>query len=67
MKNPDTMRERLQGYLERRPRTGPETVHLDVTNACNLDCITCWNYAPDLAQAKSVAWKRQRMDAYLPS
>ena len=29
MKNPDAMRERLQGYLERRPRTGPETVHLD--------------------------------------
>ncbi len=55
--------ERLRGYLERSPRRGPETVHLDVTNACNLDCITCWNYAPDLATPKPVAWKRQRMEA----
>ena len=59
----ETTRERLRGYLERKPRLGPETVHLDVTNACNLDCITCWNYAPDLAVPKPVAWKRQRMDA----
>jgi MoaA/NifB/PqqE/SkfB family radical SAM enzyme len=63
MKNEEALRERLKGYLERKPRTGPETVHLDVTNACNLDCITCWNYAPDLAVPKPVAWKRQRMDA----
>ncbi len=59
----ESTRERLRGYLERKPRLGPETVHLDVTNACNLDCITCWNYAPDLATPKPVAWKRKRMDA----
>ena len=63
MKNDEAQRERLRGYLERKPRTGPETVHLDVTNACNLDCITCWNYAPGLAVPKSIQWKRQRMDA----
>jgi len=63
MKKLEAQQERLRGYLERKPRTGPETVHLDVTNACNLDCITCWNYAPGLATPKSVQWKRQRMDA----
>jgi MoaA/NifB/PqqE/SkfB family radical SAM enzyme len=56
-------RERLRGYLDRRPYRGPETVHIDITNACNLDCVTCWNYAPGLAQAKTSAWKAQRMDA----
>jgi MoaA/NifB/PqqE/SkfB family radical SAM enzyme len=57
--------ERLRGMREGRPRLGPETLHLDVTNACNLDCITCWNYAPDLATPKSPSWKRQRMDSAL--
>jgi MoaA/NifB/PqqE/SkfB family radical SAM enzyme len=61
----DTMVERLRGAREGKPRTGPETLHLDVTNACNLDCITCWNYAPDLAHPKTAAWKRERMDAAL--
>lgn len=66
MKQPplsDTQRRRLAGYLERRPRLGPETVHIDIANTCNLDCITCWNYAPGLANPKSAAWKAQRMPA----
>jgi MoaA/NifB/PqqE/SkfB family radical SAM enzyme len=57
-----TQRTRLRGYLDHRPGLGPETVHIDITNACNLDCVTCWNYAPGLAQTKSAAWKSQRMD-----
>jgi MoaA/NifB/PqqE/SkfB family radical SAM enzyme len=56
-------RERLAGYLERRPRLGPETVHIDITNACNLDCVTCWNYAPGLKNPKNAAWRTQRMEA----
>lgn len=56
-------RERLLGYLEQKPRLGPETVHIDVTNNCNLDCITCWNYAPGLSAPKSAAWKAMRMEA----
>lgn len=55
--------ERLQGFLDRKVRTGPETVHIDVTNVCNLDCVTCWNYAPTLDTPKSIAWKRQRIDS----
>lgn len=57
-----TQQQRLRGYLDRRPGIGPETVHIDITNACNLDCVTCWNYAPGLAQPKPAAWKSQRMD-----
>jgi len=55
-------RKRLRGYLDRFPGLGPETVHIDITNACNLDCVTCWNYAPGLAQTKPATWKSQRMD-----
>lgn len=54
--------ERFRGYLEQRVRVGPETVHVDVTNVCNLDCVTCWNYAPTLDEPKPVGWKRQRID-----
>lgn len=56
-------RLRLQGYREGVPRLGPETVHIDITNTCNLDCVTCWNYAPGLAQPKDRAWKALRMEA----
>ena len=55
-------RERLLGFLDQKPRLGPETVHIDLVNACNLDCVTCWNYAPGLAMPKVAAWKAQRMD-----
>ncbi|MBK8400843.1 MAG: radical SAM protein [Propionivibrio sp.] len=57
-----SLRERLQGWREGNPRLGPEAVHIDITNVCNLDCITCWNYAPTLATPKSAEWKRQRLD-----
>lgn len=57
--------ERFRGFLEGAPRTGPETVHIDVTNACNLDCVTCWNYAPGLATPKSIEWKRRRIEPAL--
>jgi MoaA/NifB/PqqE/SkfB family radical SAM enzyme len=60
---PSTARiERLRGYLERTPRLGPDTVHIDVTNLCNLDCVTCWNYAPGLRNPKDAAWRGQRME-----
>lgn len=58
----DLHRERFKGFLEQKVRAGPETVHIDVTNVCNLDCVTCWNYAPTLDAPKPVAWKRQRIE-----
>lgn len=60
-----SMLVRLRGFTERRPLAGPETVHLDVTNACNLDCITCWSYAPELSRAKPAEWRRQRVEPEL--
>ncbi|MBE2249135.1 MAG: radical SAM protein [Myxococcus sp.] len=55
-------RERFRGFLEQKVRAGPETVHVDVTNVCNLDCVTCWNYGGSLDAPKTIAWKRQRID-----
>lgn len=62
---PPRFAERLAGFLQHRARLGPETVHIDITNACNLDCATCWNYARGLAAPKSAQWKRQRMEPAL--
>lgn len=54
---------RLQGYHENRVLVGPESVHLDVTNGCNTNCVTCWDHSPHLRVAQSAVWKRQRVDA----
>lgn len=54
---------RLQGYHENRVLVGPESVHLDVTNGCNTNCVTCWDHSPHLREARGAVWKRQRVDA----
>lgn len=37
----------LQGVEDgRRALSGPEVVHLDLTNRCNLNCIGCWDRSP---------------------
>lgn len=43
--------------------TGPESVHIDVTNGCNTNCITCWDHSPLLHIGRTSAWKRRRVDA----
>lgn len=45
-----------------RPERGPETIHIDVTNACNTNCITCWDHSPLLTAPRTAAWKRQRVE-----
>jgi MoaA/NifB/PqqE/SkfB family radical SAM enzyme len=52
----------LDGIAAGVPQTGPRTVHVDVTNACNAACITCWDHSPLLTEARSVAWKKRRID-----
>ena len=42
---------------------GPRTVHVDVTNACNAACITCWDHSPLLVEARPAGWKKRRIDA----
>ncbi len=45
-----------------RPVDGPQTIHIDVTNACNTNCITCWDHSPLLAVPRAAAWKRKRVE-----
>ncbi len=54
-------RDVLAGMRDGRPRTGPLNVHIDVTNACNAACITCWDHSPLLATPRSPAWKRRSL------
>jgi len=55
-------RLRLQSLDDGIVRLGPQTVHIDVTNGCNTDCVTCWDHSPHLAAPPSAAWKRRRAD-----
>ena len=52
----------LDGIAAGRPVLGPRTVHVDVTNACNAACITCWDHSPLLATARTPAWKKRRWE-----
>ncbi len=52
----------LRGIDAGTPLVGPQTLHLDVTNGCNTNCITCWDHSPLLTLARSAAWKRQRVE-----
>lgn len=51
----------LEGIAKGRPLQGPSSIHIDVTNACNANCITCWDHSPLLSTPQTVAWKRQRV------
>ena len=51
----------LEGMLAGRPACGPETVHIDLTNACNAACITCWDHSPLLTTPRARAWKRRHL------
>jgi MoaA/NifB/PqqE/SkfB family radical SAM enzyme len=55
----------LLGIERGRVLTGPETLHVDITNSCNTNCITCWDHSPLLQLGKSRAWKRRKIDLEL--
>ena len=52
----------LAAIASGQPTSGPRTVHVDVTNACNAACITCWDHSPLLHEPRTPAWKKQRWD-----
>lgn len=54
---------RLQGLLDGRPHLGPQTVHFDIANGCNVRCTTCWHHSPmlEVPHVPSTHWKRQKM------
>jgi MoaA/NifB/PqqE/SkfB family radical SAM enzyme len=53
----------LVGVDTRIPIAGPDTIHIDLTNSCNTNCITCWDHSPLLTIGRSKQWKRLRIDA----
>lgn len=52
---------RLRGIAEGRVLAGPQTVHVDLANGCNTNCVTCWDHSPLLNEGRSSAWKRKRV------
>lgn len=52
---------RLRGIAEGRVLTGPQTVHVDLANGCNTNCVTCWDHSPLLNAPRSSGWKRKRV------
>ncbi len=51
----------LDGIADGVATVGPSTVHIDITNACNAACVTCWDHSPLLDEGRSVAWKRRSL------
>jgi MoaA/NifB/PqqE/SkfB family radical SAM enzyme len=54
---------RLLGMHLGKPLIGPDTLHIDITNGCNTNCVTCWDHSPHLLQPRPQRWKRQRIDS----
>lgn len=52
----------LEGIARGVPLAGPKSLHIDLTNGCNTDCITCWDHSPLLSSPRSPGWKKQRVD-----
>jgi MoaA/NifB/PqqE/SkfB family radical SAM enzyme len=51
---------RLQSLADGVLRVGPRVIHLDVTNACNARCLTCWDHSPRVSRPAS--WKKQQQN-----
>ena len=54
---------RMQGVLSGKPVLGPQTVHFDIANGCNVRCTTCWHHSPHLSKEHipTIDWKRRLM------
>jgi len=63
MSRPASLDPVIAGLVAGRPVVGPRTVHIDVTNACNAACVTCWDHSPLLDTPRPLAWKRRRLSA----
>lgn len=64
MSGPASIREsrslRLLGIARGEVLTGPQTVHFDLANGCNTNCVTCWDHSPLLNDARPAEWKRKQ-------
>jgi radical SAM protein with 4Fe4S-binding SPASM domain len=52
------LRETQLGLL---PTVGPQSIGIVLTNACNLNCITCWSYSPLKRELPTVNWRRKHL------
>ena len=60
----ESERLRALGVVTNTALVGPRTFHLDVTNACNTDCVPCWFHSP-LAKGRDDLgpnWKKHMLD-----
>lgn len=55
----------LAGLDQGQVLTGPKTLHVDITNSCNTNCITCWDHSPLLQIGRSSGWKRRKLEVEL--
>ncbi|KAA0254164.1 MAG: radical SAM protein [Acidobacteria bacterium] len=53
----------LAGVHLGEPLAGPGTVHVDLVNACNAACVTCWDHSPLLSSPRPASWKGKRARA----
>ncbi len=44
------------------PVVGPQSIGIALTNACNLNCVTCWSYSALRRELPRADWRRQRLD-----
>jgi len=58
---------RLTAVREGRLLRGPETLQLNLTNACNLRCVFCWNHSPLRPDAPQGWHSRQLEPGHLAS
>lgn len=60
---PTQRQRRITGIISHRPTLGPQTVHFDIANGCNVRCTTCWHHSPHLetAHIPTIEWKRRIM------
>lgn len=48
-----------------QPVVGPQSIGIALTNACNLNCVTCWSYSSLRKELPRADWRRQRLDREL--
>jgi MoaA/NifB/PqqE/SkfB family radical SAM enzyme len=60
--SPSAEKLRMAGIARGEVLAGPKTVHFDLANGCNTNCVTCWDHSPLLREQRSADWKRVKMD-----
>jgi radical SAM protein with 4Fe4S-binding SPASM domain len=57
----DEIFNRLVNQVLKKKAVGPYFVEIRPTNACQLNCVGCWNYSPYLKIPKTLEWKKQHL------